>query len=116
MKKSIIAASALALALPVVVGAQNLGNVQDIVAGINVLVNTLLPIAFTAAVLFFFWGLATYLLAAGDEGAQDKGKRIMLWGVIALFVMSSIWGLVRFIQSAVGVNGNVNTVNVPGFQ
>lgn len=115
MKKFITTAGILSLALPLVVAAQanpRLGNVNDIAGGLGDIVTSLVPIAFTAAVLFFFWGLALYISAAGDESAQEKGKNIMLWGVIALFVMSSVWGLVVFIRTGLGVNQNTD-IGIP---
>lgn len=63
----------------------------------------LLPIAVGVALLFFFWGLALTILRAGSEAALAKGKSIMLWGVISLFVIVSIWGIVLFLANLFGV-------------
>jgi len=40
----------------------------------------------------------------------------MIWGLVALFVMVSVWGLVRFIGDAVGVDqgGDIEVPTVPG--
>ncbi|MEX0932474.1 MAG: hypothetical protein WDZ61_01080, partial [Parcubacteria group bacterium] len=52
------------------------------------------------ALLAFFWGLAKFIFrVGGDENAVDEGRRIMTWGIIALFVMMSVWGIIRFLQS-----------------
>ena len=56
------------------------------------------PLLFGVALLFFFWGLVKFLANAGDKGAIEEGRNKMLWGVITLFVMLSVWSLVRFIQ------------------
>ena len=38
----------------------------------------------------------------------------MIWGVIALFVMVSVWGLVGFIGNAIGVTpGAAGTPTIP---
>lgn len=52
----------------------------------------------------FFYGLALYIFKAGDAGANTQGIRLMIWGVIALFVMASIWGLVALLQQSFGVD------------
>ena len=57
-------------------------------------------IVIALALLYFFWGLARFILNAGDEDAQKAGKSIMLWGIIAFFVMVSVWGIVNFIGNA----------------
>ena len=71
------------------------------------------PIAFAAALLFFFWGLAQYVLAAGNEEGKVDGKTKMLWGIIALFVMASVWGIVGFIGDALGIDQGAD-INAPG--
>lgn len=74
-----------------------LTNAEDIIRRIVV------PLAFTVAVLFFFWGMAKYIKnSAGAE--KDEGRKIMIWGVVALFVMSSVWGLVYFIRDEFGLD------------
>lgn len=102
-------------AIPVVAGAQ-LGNVQNIIGQFGNIISMLIPIAFALALLFFFYGLARFILAAGDEEKREQGKSIMIWGVVALFVMASVWGIVRFIGDAFGIQqGNtVQVPNVPG--
>ena len=53
------------------------------------------------ALLGFFWGLARFIFRiGGDEKAVEEGKKIMIWGLIALFVMISVWGIVIFMQEA----------------
>ena len=78
------------------------------------LVNVLVPIAFTAALLFFFWGLAKFIMAAGDPAAKEQGKNIMIWGIIALFVMASVWGITTILAQTVNIDTTITTVPVPG--
>lgn len=64
------------------------------------LINPLLVLLAGLALLAFFWGLAKFIFrVGGDEKAVDEGKRTMQWGLVALFVMLSIWGIIRFLQS-----------------
>lgn len=98
MKK--LALIVTALAFPLVSLAQ-LGNVQTLVTSIGTIVNLIIPIVFAIALLVFFWGLVKYIWGAEDEKAN--AKKTMIWGVVALFVMASVWGLVAFIGTAVGV-------------
>lgn len=73
---------------------------KDLLNAIDNLIDLLIPIAFSLALLFFFWGLAKFIFHAGDQKTVEEGKRRMLWGVIALFVIVSIWGIIQFIQAA----------------
>jgi hypothetical protein len=66
--------------------------------------NILIPLAFSLCLLYFFWGMAKYIRSgAGGESAVEEGKRIMVWGVVALFVVTSIWGIIAFIRSELGI-------------
>lgn len=80
-------------------------GIKDMLNSIKDIIKLALPLAFSLAVLFFFWGIAKYILKAGDSKAREEGKNIMLWGVIALFVLVSVWGIVGFIQENLGIKG-----------
>jgi len=92
MKK--ITFGSIAALAPVLALAQG-GNLTDMLEIFRNLINTLLPIVIALALLYFFWGLAKFVLAAGDEAARSEARSIMIWGVIVLFVMVSVWGLVN---------------------
>ena len=88
------------LALPIVSFAQ-LGNVSNLVGSIGGIVNQIIPILFALALLGFFYGLVMFIFGKGED--KEQHKKTMIWGVVALFVMASVWGLVSFIGNAVGV-------------
>jgi uncharacterized membrane-anchored protein len=102
MKKALIVGASIFL--PVVAGAQQLSNIETLVQSISRIINIIIPIVFALALLFFFWGVAQYILNSGNDEAQKEGRSKMIWGIVALFVMSAVWGLVRFLGTAVGVN------------
>lgn len=110
MKKFIILALAF---VPAFASAQNLGNLQQLLEGFSNLVQMALPVVAGLALLAFFWGLAKFIFAAGDEESKADGKRIMIWGIVALFVMVSVWGLVGFIGTALNINATRNPTVVP---
>lgn len=71
------------------------------------LINKSIAVVVAIALLYFFWGLAKFLFRiGGDEKAVEEGKRIMKWGIIALFVMIFVWGIVIFIQEALLPGGS----------
>ncbi len=80
---------------------QNLFSVLGIV---DTLIRSLFPVALGLALLFFFWGLAKFILNSGDEKARDTGKNVMLWGIVTLFVLVSIWGIITFFSDSFGIS------------
>ena len=68
-------------------------------------INLLIGLFIALAVVVFFWGLIKWLWSMGPDDAQ-QGLKIMFWGVVALFVMVSIWGIVRLLQQSLEVEDN----------
>lgn len=99
----ISALSASAAFLPLVASAQTLLNT---LALFSQFLNSLVYLAITAAILAFFWGLIRYLF--NNKGGDDKkqGLEIMMYGILALFVMVSIWGIIQLLQRTFGVTNN----------
>ncbi|OGC80790.1 hypothetical protein A2943_02835 [Candidatus Adlerbacteria bacterium RIFCSPLOWO2_01_FULL_51_16] len=88
----------------------NIEPLKSILKGAGDLLNMIIPILIAAAVIVFFWGLVNYVRGGGKDTA--KGRKIMVSGLIALFVMVSVWGIVRLMQTALSVDPNAQT-NVP---
>ena len=80
-----------------------MNNLQGLIKAIQGLIATAFPIMVGVALLTFFWGMVRSISTYGDKAGVEKGRNIMLWGVLALFVMVSVWGLVHFIQGALGL-------------
>jgi hypothetical protein len=68
------------------------------------LIKSIVPLLFTLAVVGFIWGIIQYFLNPDNEEKRKAGKSFMIWGLIALFVMVSIWGLVGVLSNTFGIN------------
>lgn len=102
--------------LPVLALAQsdpNLSNLEALLRAIGRLVSLATPIVIGLALLAFFWGLVKFIFASSDE-EKKNGKSFMIGGIIALFVMVAIVGIIQFIARAFGVQtgGNLPTPGV----
>jgi len=119
MNKILAKVAALsALALPVVVFGQTAAvpTATYLTGVLNVISEILaaaLPVIIALAFIFFLWGLLKFMMAAGDEAAKEQGKQIMIWGVVILFVMLSIWGLVAILNTITGVNQGGQATAIP---
>jgi hypothetical protein len=112
MKKIVYGALALVPALGFAQTQESLGSLTGIVQFISKTVSALIPIFFGLAIVYFFWGLVKYIRSAGDPKAAADGKSIMIWGVIAIAVMASIWGLVGWLGGLFGIDSSTGPVNV----
>ena len=60
------------------------------------------PIIFGIAILIFLWGGVRFMRA--NEKDREELRQFFLWGIIALAVMASVWGLVNFVTNSFGFN------------
>ena len=90
-----------AVLLPAFVSAQ--ATVDSILLRVQNILNIVIPIVMTLALLWFFVGLAKYIAGTGDEEARKGGREMMVYGIIALFVMAAVWGLVGVVGRTFGV-------------
>ena len=72
-------------------------NIQQLIGILVALMAKLVPILMGLALLGFFWGIIQFLTNPDNEDKREQGKWFMVWGIIALFVMVSLWGLVRLV-------------------
>ena len=78
---------------------------QDIIYKFLDLTTIIIPIVASLALLAFLWGLAKFISKAGGDKDIAEGRNLMIWGTIALFVLVSIWGILRFMSDEVGFTG-----------
>lgn len=63
----------------------------------------LLTIAISFAAIYFVWGVVQYVLAPASAEERKKSKQVMLWGILSLFVIVSVWGIVAAMRQLVGI-------------
>ena len=109
MKKHLIRyiAGSATLVVPVLGFAQgdaDLSTFQSLVNQFGSIIESLIPVASGLALLAFFFGLAKYIFQADDEEAKEDGRRIMIGGVVALFLIVAIGGIIEFLSNILGVD------------
>jgi len=55
--------------------------------------NDLALLAVAAAFAAFLWGVARSILYSDSADEREKGKKIMAYGLISLFIVSALWGI-----------------------
>lgn len=104
--------SILTLALaPVFAAAQQAPiarTVDGLLAYLIYLGGRIMPLLILAALVLFLYGVVKTFFWNGGAG-KDEGKSFILWGVVALFVMVSVWGLVNVLRGTFNLDNN----NIP---
>ena len=103
-----ILASVLVGAAPMIALAQLSTVPQAGIGGLFTLLGNFLgravPLIISLAVVWFLFQVFRYAVA-GNEEDKAKAKTQMIWGIVGIFVMVSVWGLVAILQSTFGTTG-----------
>lgn len=65
------------------------------------IVNPILTLFFAVALLVFIWGAFTYIAHADDSAKRSEGGKGMLYGIIGMFIMFSVFGIINLIGATV---------------
>lgn len=75
----------------------------------DALINPLIALIFVAALLYFLWGLFMFISSTSvtnDKGVTStraEGKQHMLWGIIGMVIMVSVFAILRIGLNTFGV-------------
>ncbi len=59
------------------------------------IINPIIGLMFAVAILVFLYGMVEFVAGAGNEDKRTQGKRHIIWGIIGLFIMVSVFGLMQ---------------------
>lgn len=100
------------LAAPALVFGAQITDLNSIFGFIKSVLDAVLPLIIAAAVVYFVWGMFQ-LFTAADEEKKDKAKSTIIYGVIAIFVMISVWGLVNILVNTFNLRNDTTNVRNP---
>jgi hypothetical protein len=107
-----IAAAVTMSAFPLMALAQSYTPGQGIGGLFNfvgVVLNRIVPLLISVAIVYFIWQVFQYTIA-GDEEKKAQAKTHIIYGIVGLFVMVSVWGLVAILQSTFGTSGVTGSI------
>lgn len=97
MKKII---AAIIVSVPVLVSAQAITDVNSLTQKLTNLGNMFIQILIAFAVIWIIYNVVRFLIVGADnEEKRTAARQSILWGVVGLFVILSIWGLVRILTN-----------------
>jgi uncharacterized membrane protein YidH (DUF202 family) len=62
---------------------------------VEIIINPILVLLFAAGLVMFMWGLLQFMRNVENAAEHSEGKQHMLWGVIGMFVMFSVYAILR---------------------
>ena len=127
MKKKLIVLSGFVMGLaPVVALAQvatgtnqanctgpgTVSNIEGLLCKIGDILSAVVPILIIIGVIYFVWGVVSYVIGK-DEEAKKEGRSKIIYGIIGLAVIVSVWGLVKILTNTFVPSQNTGSVTLP---
>lgn len=100
MKKVI----ALGLALVPSFAFAAITDVNGILSFAMTLLNSFTVLIMAAAVVWFLIGVFQFIKAGGDAEGKSEGRNKIIYGIVGLAVMASVYGLVNILTNTLGTN------------
>ncbi|KKS70584.1 MAG: hypothetical protein UV43_C0058G0003 [Parcubacteria group bacterium GW2011_GWF2_42_7] len=99
---------------PVLILAQ--GIEEDVITPLRKIVDLLVPLLMVAAFVVFLWGIIKFITSGGDEEKKKSGKGLIIYGLIGLFVMVAVWGIVKLVAGTFRLQegGTIGVPSAPG--
>ena len=64
------------------------------------ILNPLIGLAFTVAFVYFVWGVISFIHHSADATKRKEGLEHIVWGLVGLAIMVSVYGLIRLVGNA----------------
>lgn len=95
--------------VPAIVMAADIGS---IVEDIGEIVKIIIPILMLVAFMVFLWGVVKFIFAGGDEEKRKTAKHYIVYGLIGLFVMVAVWGIIEVVLNTFTITPG-GTIQLP---
>ena len=70
----------------------------------NLILNPLILLLFAISFVYFIYGIVKFLSVDADNKDRDSSKDAILWGIVGMLIMFSVYGLIRFTLATFGVD------------
>lgn len=79
-------------------------TLKDVLSNLTTILDSSFKLFLTLGVFFLMWNIVDYIMAgSGDPKEAAKAVKMITYSIIALFIMISVWGLVKVIQNTLGI-------------
>ena len=88
-------------------------TIQDLLRTIRDILNSAIPFIVGLAIFVIIWGIFNYIAHGAEEEKRAEGKKFILFGIIGVFIMLSVWGLVNILLSTFTLENTIDAGAIP---
>jgi hypothetical protein len=70
------------------------------------IVNPIIQVLFAVALVMFVYGIFEFIRGADQPEVRTTGQKHMLWGIVGLFIMISVFTIIRILLNTLGITGS----------
>lgn len=104
MKKII---ALIAVFVPAIASAQPVTDFNSLSFKLSNIGNTIIGLLIALAVIWIIFNVIRYIISADDPEKRKGFGVAILWSIVGLFVILSIWGLVAILSNTFGTSGTI---------
>lgn len=68
----------------------------------TVIIDPFLAFLAVIAFVYFLWGLLEFMMGASEPAKRAAGQQHMIWSVVGLAIMFSVFGILNLVCATVG--------------
>ena len=75
------------------------------------ILNPTIILLFAVATVVFLWGLVQFLIDTDSDTGRSDGKKEIMYGLIGMFIMVSVFGIVSLALNTFGISTNTGFIS-----
>lgn len=87
--------------------------IQDLLIKIQGILTSLIPFIIGLTVFVIIWGVFQYVVHGAEEEKRAEGQKYILYGIVGIFIMLSIWGFVNILVGTFTLDNKINEGQIP---
>lgn|SRR3989338_4903009 len=83
---------------------------------VSYIINPAILVIFAAGFFLFVWGLVQFIMNLDKGGEHEEGKKHMLWGIVGMFIMASVYGIIALLDNTFDLDAFSGTPDMSRLQ
>jgi hypothetical protein len=86
---------------------------------VTYIIDPAILVVFALGFFLFIWGLVEFLYKLNQGGDNKEGKQHMIWGIVGMLIMVSVYGIVALMDNTFSLNirnpdvGRIDNITFP---